>query len=463
MATAVAFEGAALVYSVDGLEGLTIDPATGIVSIPTAEPMDETKVMVTVTNSGGAAEAGFMLTVEAAAIAPVLSTLAVDAEVVPPVVSFQTDQDGLACWMVDATPTATAAAVKAGAGEAKGQLAVDQGVVTEDVDLTGVAKGVARYFHIMLENANGQSNVLSLAFEIPKEVFASVVATGGTVVDYTDANGDWRAHVFTGSDTFNVISGGEVEYLIVGGGGAGGSAWQGGGGGAGGFLKYVSGEDYNTGSGPLELGKGEFDVVVGLGGLGVNGNARGGNGGNSSFDALTAFGGGGGGENVHATTAQVDGASGGSGGGGGGGPINVGINAGRGGAGTPDQGHGGGTGRVQSAHTGKAGGGGGGAGAPGLTPSGTGEIVGHGGDGLPTSIIGASVFYAGGGAGSNRGTSIPPSLGGLGGGGNAARDGDPGNGEDGTPGTGGGGGGSFGSNTKGGDGGSGVVILRYKR
>jgi hypothetical protein len=444
-----AFDGAALVYSVEGPAGITIDPATGIVSIPTADPVEAAEVTVTAANSGGAAEAGFTLTVEAAAIAPVLSTLAVDAEVVPPVVSFQTDQDGLAYWMVDATPTATAAAVKAGAGEASGQLAVDQGIVTEDVDLAGVTKGAARYFHIMLENPNGQSNVLSLAFEVPEEVRSGVVAIGGTVMDYTDADGDWRAHVFTETATLDVTSGGEVEYLIVGGGGGGGQR-IGGGGGAGGFR-----------TGTASIDSGAFEIIVGRGGAGApaGSTSRGASGGASSALGLTANGGGGGGTNSTVTMAR--GGDGGSGGGG----VFPSSNAGyAGGSGVSGQGNAGGS-TVAGEGSGSNGtsSGGGGAGAAGVNGSNTGTPTqGSGGAGLASSITGTSVNYAGGGGGAGYGSGRAGS-GGLGGGGGGSR---TGNGNSGQAGTGGGGGGGTlvgSTNYAGGDGGSGVVILRYKR
>ena len=46
-----------------------------------------------------------------------------------------------------------------------------------------------------------------------------VRAFGGTVID---ADG-YRIHVFTGTGPFNVLSSGEVEYLVVAGGGGGGA------------------------------------------------------------------------------------------------------------------------------------------------------------------------------------------------------------------------------------------------
>ena len=78
-------------------------------------------------------------------------------------------------------------------------------------------------------------------------------ATGGIVSDYTTPPGAiYRAHVFTGSGTFDITAlsptyPAHVEYLIIGGGGGGGSGWSssdigGGGGGAGGYLTNYPGD-----------------------------------------------------------------------------------------------------------------------------------------------------------------------------------------------------------------------------
>jgi hypothetical protein len=63
--TAQDFEGQNLAFDVAGA-GATIDTATGVVSIPTDTPVDGATVTVTATNSGGAAESSFLVTVEAA-------------------------------------------------------------------------------------------------------------------------------------------------------------------------------------------------------------------------------------------------------------------------------------------------------------------------------------------------------------------------------------------------------------
>jgi hypothetical protein len=65
--TAFAFAGAALVFSA---EGAAIDPATGVLSLPTAAPVSGAVVTVTAANSGGAVSTALRYTVEAAPPAP---------------------------------------------------------------------------------------------------------------------------------------------------------------------------------------------------------------------------------------------------------------------------------------------------------------------------------------------------------------------------------------------------------
>ena len=62
--TAEAFEGLALVFAVEGADA-SIDAETGVASIPTDTPVDGAEVVVTATNSGGSAEARFLVTIEA--------------------------------------------------------------------------------------------------------------------------------------------------------------------------------------------------------------------------------------------------------------------------------------------------------------------------------------------------------------------------------------------------------------
>ncbi|MEI6211880.1 MAG: Ig-like domain-containing protein [bacterium] len=272
-----------------------------------------------------------------------------------------------------------------------------------------------------------------------------VSATGGTVTNYTLGGTNWIAHIFTtvGSTSITFAAGGTVEYLVIGGGGggAGGSPqlYAGGGGGAGGLITSVSGcysggGTPGTGSTPnsaATVTAGSYAVVVGGGGAAGGSGGVGYNGqdsvfGNTGSEFAIAKGGGGGGRNSA-------GYAGGSGGGG----ATYGNIAG--GAGTANQGFAGGnSGGADS------GGGGGGAGNAGLSK----DNGSHGGPGLPNTITGSSVMYAGGGGGSGDPAN---GNGGSGGGGNYKSAG--------TDGKGGGGGG--GRETVGGKGGSGIVIVRY--
>jgi hypothetical protein len=246
-----------------------------------------------------------------------------------------------------------------------------------------------------------------------------------------------------------------VDYLVVGGGGGGGGGAQssnnGGGGGGGGFL-----------SGTLALSPSTYSVAVGAGGVGGANpdisQVRSTSGGLSQFDTIVAAGGGagGGGSNggLASSIFNYPALSGGSGGGG-----DLVFNptgaAGNTPATVPAQGFSGGNGASPIVFP-FEGGGGGGAGEVGNA-----DGLGFGGDGLASSITGASVFYAGGGGGGQDPPAANSGIGGGGVGGNgavpifAATAGTNGLGG------GGGGGGSQGVSIPGADGGSGIVIVRY--
>ena len=302
-----------------------------------------------------------------------------------------------------------------------GALTLPSGT-TEQQPSTGLAGGMIRY--------NTTTNRLEVYNGTAWQSVGGVSATGGTA---TTSDG-YEIHTFTSSGTLTVMSGGEVEYLVVAGGGGGGASWEGGGGGAGGMM-----------TGSLSIPSGTHNIIVGTGGLGGRGSGISSarvptNGNNSSFNGLVASGGGVGGQHTPAAYPT----SGGSGGGG----THTRV--------TP--------GNAIDSNFGNAGGlatenivvgaGGGGAGAAGQAS--TNSKGGDGGVGSPSSISGTSTYYAGGGGGGRRSGS-PHGAGGNGGGGNGGS-----NGEDGSSNTGGGGGGGAGNTAKiGGDGGSGIVIIRY--
>ena len=129
---------------------------------------------------------------------------------------------------------------------------------------------------------NLQSSILSLllaagmlAALAPRA--EAVIATGGTVTNYTLGGTNWTAHIFTNTAAATSIVfsvGGDVEVLLVGGGGAGrgnGALGNSGDGGSAGQYVYI--KDYSVSSQ-------SYPVIVGLGGTGVP-NAAGGSGSNS--------------------------------------------------------------------------------------------------------------------------------------------------------------------------------------
>ena len=205
--------------------------------------------------------------------------------------------------------------------------------------------------------------------------FPGVAATGGTVTEISQDGQLFRVHTFTSDGTFDVVRGGEVEYLVVGGGGGGGADGgndgAGGGGGAGGL---VFGSSVVTPT--------SFSLIVGSGGVGRTGRgAPGGNGEDSTGFGAVALGGGGGGN------FSDDGVDGGSGGG------TFGRNNfdfGDGGAGLQPASASGGFGNDGGARTetttSSGGAGGGGAGAPGATSTASGNGQ-PGGDGLDFSTF----------------------------------------------------------------------------
>ena len=259
----------------------------------------------------------------------------------------------------------------------------------------------------------------------------------------------FKTNVFTHSGgaenqttyTINFLVNTNCDILVVGGGGGGGSG--GGGGGGGGGVVYKTSYTINSGTYTISVGKGGAG-----GGAGVY-TTPGSNGFNSSFgNLLTAIGGGGGGADG-VNLAEVSGRNGGSGGGG----SNEAV------AGPPGQGtqpastsggygNSGGNGSAVDPQYGSGGGGG----AGGVGGNGSGSNGGVGGIGIPITISGSSIYYAGGGAGGTDAGAV--ASGGLGGGGSTNQNG--------TDNTGGGGGAKSNkfSQIASGNGGSGIVVIR---
>lgn len=270
-----------------------------------------------------------------------------------------------------------------------------------------------------------------------------------------------------------------ANILLVGGGGAGGNSGEygvcGGGGGAGGLVETNG----------VRLSSGTYSVTIGKGGLpnkDCNTWEKSGNGTASILAGvktrLTAFGGGGGGIGNGALNAEyAQGRGGDSIGSGGGGAYQASSGGQPGGVVDGSQGNNGGNHQGNGNNLNeriRCGAGGGGAGAAGANA--TQVFFGAaGGDGKPSSITGAEVWYAGGGAGGGyfNAPGVRKASGGNGGGGSsvititqATRTLDPVS-ESGVDGLGGGGAGScgaegFGLNAAGaaGRGGNGIVVVR---
>jgi hypothetical protein len=288
------------------------------------------------------------------------------------------------------------------------------------------------------------------------ESFVPISATGGSTSTITVNEIQWKVHAFTsvGLSNFVVISPGTspyIEYLIVGGGGGGGCNHAGGGGAGAMITGYTS-----------DIVKTTYEVSVGAGGAGgTNSNVytyTGTKGAPSYIFGITAAGGGGGGGRFN-TDAVTNPSGGGSGGGGAGTRLGTQPFA-PGGAGSQLYGNDGGWGF--SGTIAGNGGGGGGAGALGGKASGDAFGAGSsgaGGNGLQSSITGATQYYAGGGSGGRWGSGTVGAAG-LGGGALGGNN-DGVVGGTATANTGGGGGGGGGGAAAGGAGGSGIVIVRY--
>ena len=317
-----------------------------------------------------------------------------------------------------------------------------------------------------------------------------ITATGGLISDYESGGDYYRAHIFTGSGTFQItelspnVPFNQLDYLVVAGGGGGGvggdetltSYQAGGGGGGAGGLKSSD----PTMPAPLKASTvtgvvGSYAVTVGAGGqggygnLGPSGRKAGQLGSDSSWAApggtITSTGGGAG----QGAPGPIR-ANGGSGGGGEG-WTNGSTKSG--GNGDGPQGNAGGSGSGNPAPPGQRyGGGGGGAGAAGNPgePSTPEPTRGRGGVGLELGITGTTQGYAGGGT-AGRYSPGPAYIPGppIGGGGQGqAQTFTPSLPQQtfGTRNTGGGGGGGHSPTSDnryaGGNGGSGVVVIKYQ-
>ena len=392
-------------------------------------------------------------------------------------------------WVGDGASTADVRLTQGGMVFVAAQGLATGDAFTFDVPVT---PGATFAWSLALRNdLNENSASVSGSIEVPANDPVAITTTGASE---TRTVGIDTVAIFTNTaaaGSFTVPAGGAwVEMLVVGGGGAGGLYWDyfgGAGGGAGGFVHEPA----------HFLEAGTYTVTVGAGGQGRedevwDGHSWPGRPGSPSavqlggVDVVRAFGGSGGASrysgnctNSYAGSPQFASTGGAM-------PMNtsnIGYLRMHAQPGTPGQGNPGGWGdkgivtNASGASEHHFAGGGGGAGAPGGDGSFASGTVGAGGDGLPCSITGEEVWYAGGGgAGADykgNGSWIAEAgKGGKGGGGYGQRwkdATDPDNrGVNGLGGGGGGGGGSRGNQNNASDtasghaGGSGTVIVRWR-
>lgn len=222
-----------------------------------------------------------------------------------------------------------------------------------------------------------------------------VIASGGTLLNYTLSGVSYVSRTFTGSSTLTITRGGNIGYLVVAGGGyfGGDAGWQSGSPGAGGMLNSDN-QAFGAYGKSIPKGAATYPVIVGGGGSPSHLGA--------STQSLY----------IH-TTAGGNGGSGpgGHGGSGGGASSAYGQPNGpchSGGSGIAGQGHGGGSGHCHNQCGYSPHGGGGGAGGSGGR--------GHAGSARSSAIYdGTSRNYAGGAASPGTGPPCYPGFGGGGG------------------------------------------------
>jgi hypothetical protein len=305
-----------------------------------------------------------------------------------------------------------------------------------------------------VDGGNGGSGIVIIRYRKPpgdiiNETISGIVGTADryTIFPYT-GTGTTKDYSFTTTESLS------CDILVVGGGGGGGD----GGGGGGGYVYMTN----------LNIPIGNCSVKVGNGGAGGVAYTAGSQGALSTFivdgTTYTAYGGGGGGGTGATAPAHTEGQVGSYGGNGADRTLAQTY--------TSTQGNRGGSAISSYFGSGAGGGGAGGIGGNSVYVSGiiagTGYTYtrgGIGGNGLPNSITGTEIYYAGGGtagantdSGTDTSTQTPP----IGGGGIGSRA-PNGNGGNGIDGTGGGGGGGDPQRTATARGGSGIVIIRYRK
>lgn len=231
-----------------------------------------------------------------------------------------------------------------------------------------------------------------------------VIASGGTVLNYTVGGVNYKSRTFTGSGNFQVTRGGNIGYLVVAGGGYGGYSHHGGAGGGG----MWNSDNQAFGTYGKKIPKGSANYIVGVGGqgspshLGGSGAATGGENTGAIQNTL----------NIYAYAGGNGGTGPGSPGGSGGGAASAYDTPNgpcrHGGGGYSGQGHGGGSAHCHNQCGYAPHGGGGGAG-------GGGSIGGAGGGRSSSVYDGTSRNYSGGGGNQHAHAPCYPPFGNAGG------------------------------------------------
>ena len=213
------FTGLNLVFSVAG-PGVTIEPATGLLTIQTDAAVPGATVTVTATNSGGVVQSSFLLTVEAGDLGP-------GPYLAPPVldpaadeISLTVDSDCTIWWRRDPTGTnPDAAQVMAGGGLDSGSFVVSAGSAVLDITFSTGSDGWQEISFVAAVSPDEPSIVQTVAIEIDTTDPALLASQpeAGAVGVATDAalslTFDEAMNTNAGSVTLARVGGAAVEIF----------------------------------------------------------------------------------------------------------------------------------------------------------------------------------------------------------------------------------------------------------
>ena len=209
----VDFTGQGLAYSVTG-PGVSIDPATGVLTIQTDSPVAGVAVVITALNSGGQAQSAFTLTIEddTPGVAPVLGVPVLSEAT--NTITLNVDLDSTIYWRRDASGTnPTAADVIAGGGFDSGAFAVTTGSNEVDVTFATGNDGLQQISFVAAIAPGAPSNVQSAVIDIDTAApaitgSAPLAGAGGVAVDTTPS--------VTFSEAIFAVSGSVTLYDVTG-------------------------------------------------------------------------------------------------------------------------------------------------------------------------------------------------------------------------------------------------------